>query len=120
MKTYYVYMIECADKTLYTGMTDDILRRYRQHITKTGGCKYTRNNSRHPLKLVKCWSFSGDLSLALKVEKFIKKNSRIFKLRLINNLVDLKREFIKTNPIIVEIKEINIEEFEKAIINSME
>ena len=47
-KTWYVYILECGDGTLYTGITDDVLRRLRTHETGKGA-KYTRG--RGPLKL---------------------------------------------------------------------
>ena len=39
---YYVYVIECKDKTLYTGITTDIQRRFREHSSGKGGA-YTRS-----------------------------------------------------------------------------
>ena len=56
---YFVYMVRCADETLYTGITKDINRRLRMHNGEiTGGARYTR--SRRPVKLVyterqPCW-----------------------------------------------------------------
>ncbi|TSC74657.1 MAG: putative endonuclease [Parcubacteria group bacterium Gr01-1014_44] len=38
---YYVYIIECQDKTLYTGITTDIQRRFKEHDSGKGGA-YTR------------------------------------------------------------------------------
>ncbi|MDP3697110.1 MAG: GIY-YIG nuclease family protein [Candidatus Taylorbacteria bacterium] len=39
---YYVYLIECKDKTLYTGITTDIQRRFEEHSSGKGGA-YTRS-----------------------------------------------------------------------------
>ena len=39
---YYVYLIECQDKTLYTGITTDIQRRFKEHSSGKGGA-YTRS-----------------------------------------------------------------------------
>jgi putative endonuclease len=47
---YYVYMVKCADATLYSGITVDLARRLAEHNTTTRGAKYTR--SRRPVKLV--------------------------------------------------------------------
>lgn len=48
---YYIYILECADKTLYTGITFDIKKRLRQHSGEIlGGAKYTR--ARRPIALV--------------------------------------------------------------------
>ena len=38
---YYVYIIECRDGTLYTGITTDIQRRFKEHSIGKGGA-YTR------------------------------------------------------------------------------
>ena len=38
---YYVYILECKDKTLYTGITTDVTRRLNEHKTGKGG-HYTR------------------------------------------------------------------------------
>ncbi|OGN07962.1 MAG: endonuclease [Candidatus Yanofskybacteria bacterium RIFCSPHIGHO2_02_FULL_39_10] len=38
---YYVYILECKDKTLYTGITTDVARRLNEHKTGKGG-HYTR------------------------------------------------------------------------------
>ena len=46
-KRHYVYLLRCADGSLYTGMTPDIVRRLRQHVERLPGCaKYTRS---HPV-----------------------------------------------------------------------
>lgn len=49
MAGWYVYMLECADKTLYTGITNNLDARLQKHENGTGA-KYTRG--RAPLKLV--------------------------------------------------------------------
>ncbi|GHU46724.1 GIY-YIG domain-containing protein [Spirochaetia bacterium] len=45
----WVYIVECSDKSLYTGWTNDIVRRLKSHNTGKGA-KYTR--SRKPVRLV--------------------------------------------------------------------
>ena len=48
---YYVYMVQCADETLYTGITWNLRLRIRRHNGLAwGGAKYTR--SRRPVFLV--------------------------------------------------------------------
>ncbi|MCW1888205.1 MAG: GIY-YIG nuclease family protein [Candidatus Moranbacteria bacterium] len=47
---YYVYILECADSTLYSGITTDLKRRVVEHNTSPLGAKYTRG--RRPVKLV--------------------------------------------------------------------
>ena len=61
---YYLYILECADKTLYTGITTDLSRRVEEHNVSKLGAKYTC--SRRPVKLVYSKTFRNR-SLALKV-----------------------------------------------------
>jgi putative endonuclease len=77
---YFVYILECSDKTLYTGITTDIQRRLKEHNGSQKGAKYTK--LRRPVKLVyseECL----DRSSASKREYMIKKLSREKKLALI-------------------------------------
>lgn len=77
--SFYVYMLRCADGTLYTGYTDDPERRARVHNAGKGA-KYTR--SRLPVELVYREVF-GDKSAALRREREIKRLTRAQKLALI-------------------------------------
>lgn len=77
----YVYILECSDKTLYTGWTNDINKRIECHNSGKGA-KYTRG--RLPVKLV-YFELLDNKSLALKREIEIKKLSKKDKLLLINN-----------------------------------
>ena len=79
--TYFVYILECADSTLYTGISTDPMRRLSEHNAGTGA-KYTR--SRRPVRLV-FKEEAGSKSDALKRELQIKKLSRMQKIRLIND-----------------------------------
>lgn len=77
--SYFVYILRCADQTLYTGFTDDPQRRAGVHNSGKGA-KYTR--SRLPVQLVyteEC----PDKSAALKRERAIKRLTRREKLALI-------------------------------------
>jgi putative endonuclease len=48
---WFVYIVRCADRTLYTGVTTDVERRVAEHNgTGTAGARYTR--SRRPVELV--------------------------------------------------------------------
>ena len=76
---WFVYVLRCADGTLYTGITKDLARRIRQHNDGTAS-RYTR--SRRPVKLVYQESERSQ-SLALKREAKIKKLTRQTKLALI-------------------------------------
>jgi putative endonuclease len=46
---WYVYILKCSDSTLYTGVTTDIERRFREHKEGKTGAKYTRG--RFPLEV---------------------------------------------------------------------
>lgn len=80
-KTWYVYILECGDGTLYTGITDDVQRRLAAHQAGKGA-KYTRG--RGPLTLryqEACESYSH----ALRREVQIKRLNRREKLKLLEN-----------------------------------
>ena len=81
-KLYYLYILECADKTLYTGITVNLERRITEHNSSKLGAKYTR--TRRPIKLVYSKKFRNR-SLASKAESRIKKLSRNEKIKLINS-----------------------------------
>lgn len=67
---YYTYMLRCADNSIYTGMTSNIEKRLKEHITKgKNGAKYTKMHD--VVKLEKVWK-SKDKSLACKLEYQIK------------------------------------------------
>ena len=78
---YYVYILRCADGTLYTGYTDDVERRLRAHNSGKGA-KYTR--SRRPVALVYTEELP-DKSAALKREAAVKRLCRVEKLKLIGS-----------------------------------
>jgi putative endonuclease len=77
---YSLYIVECSDKTLYTGITVDLQRRIIEHNSSKLGAKYTR--ARRPVKIVYSKKFR-DKSAALKAEIQVKKLSRNDKLKLI-------------------------------------
>jgi len=79
ISTWFVYIIHCTDDSLYTGITTDVNRRYKQHSLKKGA-KYFFG--RKPKELV--YQESGhDRSSASKREIMIKKLSRTDKFLLI-------------------------------------
>jgi putative endonuclease len=78
---WFIYIIECADTTLYTGITTNITRRLHEHnYSKVRSSKYTR--SKRPVRLVfeEC---ANSRSAASKREAEIKRLSRIEKRTLI-------------------------------------
>lgn len=76
---HYVYILECADGTLYTGYTTDVERRIEEHDSGEGA-KYTRG--RTPVDLVYKERFE-DRSSAMRREHEIKQLSRAQKERLV-------------------------------------
>lgn len=82
---YYVYILKCADGSLYTGMTNDVKRRFSEHKHKRGG-HYTAS---HNVKKIIYTEEFKTKSEALKREAQIKASRREKKLGLIN----LRRKF---------------------------
>ena len=79
---YYVYMLRCADGTVYTGITTDPTRRFGEHSGENGrGAKYTRSHGAARLEAV--W-LAGGRSTASKLEYRIKRLTRPDKEKLIS------------------------------------
>ncbi|WP_035057083.1 GIY-YIG nuclease family protein [Andreprevotia chitinilytica] len=67
-KPWFVYLIECVDGSVYTGVAIDVAKRYAVHVSGKGA-RYTR--SRPPLRLLAVIEFPNR-SEALKAEYDIK------------------------------------------------
>jgi putative endonuclease len=78
----YVYLLRCADDSLYCGWTTDVDRRLAAHRAGTAS-RYTR--SRRPLELATVIEVK-DRSLALREEARIKRLPRAAKLRLVRDV----------------------------------
>lgn len=78
--SWFVYILRCRDNSLYTGCTNNLARRLRQH-QRGSGCKYTA--PRIPVELV-WFTNAASRSEAMKVEAFIKTIGRENKLKLIS------------------------------------
>ena len=76
---HYVYLVRCADNTLYCGWTTDLEKRVRAHNSGQGA-KYTR--SRRPVQLIYAEEYL-EKHEALSREWHIKRLSREQKIRLI-------------------------------------
>ncbi|MEK7094367.1 MAG: GIY-YIG nuclease family protein [Patescibacteria group bacterium] len=76
---YFVYLAECKDKTIYTGITTDLDRRLKEHQTQKGG-HYTRA---HQVKKIVYTEKHPTRSVALRREAEIKSWKRNKKLDLI-------------------------------------
>jgi len=80
MAEWFVYMIRCRDRSLYTGITTDLARRCAEHTGTRKGAKALRG--RGPLKLV--WSMkAADRRRASRIERTIKRMSKDDKEKLI-------------------------------------
>ena len=79
---WFVYIIQCKDQILYTGITNDLSRRIRDH-NSGNGCRYTKY--RKPVKLIHSEEKSTK-SEALKRESCIKGLTRAKKLSLVKTL----------------------------------
>ena len=59
MKDMYVYILECADDSFYVGVTNDVGRRFIEHVKGVHETSFTFN--RRPLKLVYCKHFDSPM-----------------------------------------------------------
>ena len=70
----YVYIIECADGSLYTGIAKDVVTRLREHFYRLPNCaKYTRSHQMTGIKAI--WQ-TEDKVTACQMEYRIKRLSR--------------------------------------------
>lgn len=76
---YYLYILRCADGTLYTGIALDVKKRIAEHNSSKLGARYTR--SRRPVRLLYS-KVSGDQAAALREEYWVKQLTRAEKLAL--------------------------------------
>lgn len=79
---HYVYILECADKTLYVGYTTDIERRLKEHNNSKCGAHYTKIRRPVVLKHKEAFRILGK---ALRREAEIKKMKREEKILLIES-----------------------------------
>ena len=92
MAIYYIYMLRCEDNSIYTGITTNLDRRFKEHTNKDNKCaKYTFNHTAKKLEMT--WETENRV-LASKLEYHIKQLSKKDKeelvkdARLINKLLE--------------------------------
>lgn len=93
-KTYYIYILECANRSLYTGITTDIDRRFEEHKTKMKGAKYTKAFAAR--RIVAAWktpNSNNSRSIATRIECNIKGLKRVDKQLLVLDEIKLKNIF---------------------------
>lgn len=76
---WFVYIVQCRDGTLYTGIAKDVAARLAQHNGGRGGARYTRG--RRPVSLIYCEA-ADSRSAASRREAQIKRLPRAAKLAL--------------------------------------
>lgn len=86
MKRYNVYILLCSDGLTYTGITNNLDRRFEEH--QKGANKTSFTFERRPVKLIFQQEFI-DVEQAISFEKKIKRWSAVKKLALANGDYDL-------------------------------
>ncbi|MCW8409609.1 GIY-YIG nuclease family protein [Legionella sp. PATHC035] len=81
-KSYWVYILQCNNQSYYTGYTDNLERRFQEHLSGKGS-KYTR--SFKPLAIAQSWEIKGGKLIAMRIERYIKKLSKHQKEQLVLN-----------------------------------
>jgi putative endonuclease len=84
---YYLYIVRCADGSLYTGIATDVARRIREHESGARGAKYLRGKGPLRLEFTECL---GDRSIASQVEFRVKQLDRAHKEKLIDGCYPLR------------------------------
>jgi putative endonuclease len=72
---WFLYLIECADGSVYTGIATDVQARFDKHVSGTGA-RYTR--SRKPLHVLASFELA-DRSSASRAEYFVKRLTAVEK-----------------------------------------
>ncbi|WP_371325441.1 GIY-YIG nuclease family protein [Dechloromonas sp. ZY10] len=70
-KPWFLYLIECRDGSIYTGITVDVAARYAAHCAGKGA-RYTRS---HPPQQLLAWAVHGDRAAAAREEFRVKQLS---------------------------------------------
>ncbi len=86
---FWIYILELENGNYYTGYTNNLVRRYRQHVTGKESARYTK--SFRPIGIAQCWRLFDTVGSAIRVEALIKKRSRLEKENMVKNPVLLKK-----------------------------
>ena len=100
---YYIYIILCENDSFYTGITNDLMKRFDKH-KKRKGANYTKMHK--PLKYISVWEVEN-INSALKIEYYIKTKSKNIKTLFIENNKLLKKYFNEEKKQNIKIKSMN-------------
>lgn len=100
LKHYWIYILYCENNSYYTGYTTDLNKRFQSHLSGKGS-KYTR--SFRPCGIAQSWKLLCKKSIAMQIERNIKKLSRSQKEKLIAS-PSLLTIFFKENLINCELE----------------
>ncbi len=99
---YWVYILQVSNNHYYTGYTNNVIRRYKEHVSGTANCRYTR--AFRPVAIKQCWKILEDQGMAMKVESLIKRKSRKVKEEIIKDPGKLKSLVLKSSGLDLKIK----------------
>ena len=88
---YYVYIILCEDNSYYTGITNNLINRFKKH-QKGKGANYTKFHK--PMKFLSAWEVDN-VNIALSVEYYIKSMDKKTKILFTENNRLLKSYYTK-------------------------
>ncbi|MBQ7399259.1 MAG: GIY-YIG nuclease family protein [Clostridia bacterium] len=80
----YVYIVRCDDGSLYTGITNDLEKRMKNHLDGSGTSHAKYMRSHKPIEIVTVWR-TEHYKVAAKLEYAIKRLKRAEKIKLISN-----------------------------------
>ncbi|TKZ36278.1 GIY-YIG nuclease family protein [Brachyspira catarrhinii] len=103
MNNYYIYIILCENDSFYTGITNDLIKRFDNH-KKGKGARYTKLYK--PLKYLSVWEVK-DKKLALRIEYYIKTKSKKIKTLFIENNKSMPKYFNEEKNENIKIKSMN-------------
>lgn len=83
---WYVYMIECQDGSLYTGVTTNIARRFQEHCSGRRGARYLRGRR---LLGVVYLEKGHDRGSALRRERMLKRLEKKVKVALKQSVIEI-------------------------------
>lgn len=110
---YYLYFLLCKNNAIYTGITNDLEKRVKKHISGSGA-KYTKIFG---VKEILCALKLENKSLALSVEMFVKNKDKKYKLNIIKSYDTLKKDYNKKKNKILCIRKVSCVSIKK--INSI-